>query len=103
MSLLKYEKWIAMNYYFNTDNDAHACVVATVNGFSSASFTDNTICIGRPSFSGHWDGLGASYCCFARIIAIPYCILRVSCIHTLLGALFFRNINDFKKKFTKKR
>ena len=50
-----------MKYYFNTDNHAFACIMAPVNRFCLANFTDITTHIAGTSYSGHWDGLWASY------------------------------------------
>ena len=55
---------MAMKYCFKADNHALAYNTALVNGFGLASFTDMATYVARTSYSGHWDGLGAS-CCYS--------------------------------------
>ena len=60
-----------------------------VNGFSSDNFTDITIFVAITLYSGRQDGPGASCCYSAGIVVISHCIIAVSCIFILLGAILF--------------
>ena len=62
--------------------------MALVNDLSSVSFKDIAIHIAGKSYSGLWDGLGASYCYFVGVIGISCCIMAASYIWTILGAIF---------------
>ena len=79
---------MAIEYHFRADNHALSYIMALVNGFSSASFTDIAMVVAKTTYSSLWDGSGASYCCSAGVVGIPHCIMAVSCIYTLLGATF---------------
>ena len=70
----------AMNYYFKTDKYAWSCVVASENGFGSASFTKITTHISWTSYSYCWDGLGASEGYSTGITFDVCCIMAESCI-----------------------
>ena len=91
----------AMKYHFNTDSHALTWVAVQVNSFGSASFVENTTCIARTSYSGCWNGPGASWCYSTGIIAYLLCMMAVFCIHTLLGAIFFDKKIDLAKKINK--
>ena len=78
-----------MKYHFNSDNHTLTCVMVPVNGFGSASFMEISTHVAVASCSGRWDGVGASCCYSAGIIDVPYCIIAVYCIHTILGDIFF--------------
>ena len=59
-----------------------------VKGFGSASFTDIITRVFRTSYSGLWDGPGASSCYVAGVVGVSLCIRAASCIRTPLGAIF---------------
>ena len=75
--------------------------MAPVNGFSSASFKDVAICVVCTFYSGLWDDPGASYCYYACVVGILYCIIAVSCICTLLGAILLIKTDNLSKNLTK--
>ena len=85
-----------MKYCFKADNHAIAYIVAPVNSFSSASFTDITTCVARTSCSGCQDGPGACCCYFAGIIIVLYYIIAAPRIYTLLGAILFNKMERIK-------
>ena len=67
--------------------------MAPENGFSRANFMEIITHVAEPSYSGCWDSPRASFCYSTGILAILYCIILVSGIHTLLGTIFFNKIN----------
>ena len=69
--------------------------MAPVNSFGSLNLRDITTCIARASYSGHWDGLGKSYCYFSGIIAIIYYIIAEFWICTLLESIVLENQEKF--------
>ena len=87
-----------MKYHYNADNHTLACVIAPVNGFSSANFIDIAKCVDVTSYSSLQDGPGAFYCYSAGVIGISHCIMAVSCICTLLGAIFSIKTDKKSKK-----
>ena len=89
-----------MKYCFNSDNHPFAYVITLVNGFNSANFIYIAAHIAGTSYSGCWDGPGASYCYSIGVFAVPLFIIAASCICTLLEAIFFKRINRFDKDST---
>ena len=59
-----------------------------VKGFNSASLTYIATCVAISSYFCHLNDPGASYGYYTGIVAILYCIIAASCIHTLLRAIF---------------
>ena len=97
MLLPMYGIWTAMKYSFTAYNYALAWVVELVNGFDSAIFLDITTNVARVSFSSCQDSPGASCCYSSGIIDVSHCIMAISCICTLLGAVFINKIDNLKK------
>ena len=62
--------------------------MAPINGFNSDILMNIAMNIAVTSYSGLWDGPGASYCYSSGVVGILHCIMAVSCTHTLLGAIF---------------
>ena len=77
----------AMKYYFSVDNHTHACVVAPVNGFNSASLNNIATCVAGTSYSCHQDGPGSSCANYIDIASATYCIMAEFCIYNLPGAI----------------
>ena len=77
----------AMKYCFRDNSHDYRCIVAPVNGFSSANLTGIAIYIVWTSYSYHWDGPGVSYG-YSIGIASGLChIIAISCICIHLGAI----------------
>ena len=90
---------MAMKYRFNADSHALAWVVAPVNSFGSASFTDIAIYVTETSLSGCQDSPKV-YCCYSSgAISVSRCIMAASCFNTLIKAIFSAKMN--KKKLSK--
>ena len=84
VSLPVYRIQIAMKYYFNADNHACTYALVLVNGFGLANLIDITTLVVVTSYSCYQAGSRVSYSYSVDILAIPYCIVAVSCIYTLL-------------------
>ena len=77
--------------------------MAPVNSCSSASLMDIAMHMSGTSYSGCWGGFGASYSYFAGIFGVSHCIMAVSCIYTLLAAIFLIKVDKLIKKIVKKK
>ena len=75
--------------------------MALVNGFRSAIFMDIAMCIAETYYSGLWVDPRASYCYSAGVVGVSHCIMAVSCIYTLLGAIFLIKTNKLSKNLIK--
>ena len=80
VSLPIYGIQTATRYHLKVDSHALTYIVAPVNGFGSASFTDIATQIASSSYSGLWDGPGAFFCYVAGVVGISRCIIAASCI-----------------------
>ena len=85
-----------MQHHFNTNSYTFTYVIVLVNGFNSENLIDITIFVARTSYSGHKDGIWASYFYFEGTIAVPHYTIAVSCIYTLLGAILLGKKNSWE-------
>ena len=73
-----------------------------VNGFGTANSTDIATLVAGTSYSCHWNGPRASYSCSKGIFFVLYCIMIVSCICTLFGAILLKK-NSKKNQQIKRK
>ena len=87
MVLPMYGMQTTMKYYFRVDSHACTCILVPVNEFNWANLIDTTSHVVWTSYTCHCDEPGASYSYSTGITCGPCCIIAVSFIFTLLGAV----------------